>query len=99
MRVAYESYDFRKHPDEDLDYGFNLIDWLTAGETITDIGFEVVPTGIVELHDPVNALTQFATWVRGGEVGDKVRVQCTATTNAATPRIFTRTIGISIVAR
>lgn len=93
------SYNFEKHPDEDLDYGFDLVDWLTGGEVISSVSFVADPSGLLVLHNPVNTGMAFATFVSGGAVGDRVKITCTATTDSTPPRTFVRTDHIAIVRR
>lgn len=87
---------FEKDPIEDLDYGFNLIGWLTAGEVVTDLEVTADPVGLITVHDPVNTGIQVAAWVAGGEPGDRVRVSYKATTDHVPPRVFNRSLTIAV---
>lgn len=90
---------FEKDPLEDLDYGFDLTDELTGGEVVSSLDVSADPDGLVDLHDPVNTGTQVATWIDGGEPGDKIRVSFKATTNHTPPRVFNRSLTINVKRR
>lgn len=87
---------FEKDPDEDLDFGFDLTDWLTDGEIVADLEVQADPVGLVTLHDPVNTGVKTAIWIAGGVSGDRVRVSYKATTDHDPPRVFNRSLFIHI---
>lgn len=90
---------FEKDPDEDLDYGFNLTDWLTGTEKVVGATFTVTPDGIVSLHDAMHTDTEAAVWVRGGTPGQSVTVTGQVTTDNVPPRIFERSVIIHVKER
>lgn len=88
-------FNFIKDPDAELDWQFNLADWLEAGETISsasftaDDGLTISSTG----HDDTVA----TIWVSGGTAGNVYRVTCHFVTSAA--RTDDRSINIRVMER
>jgi hypothetical protein len=87
--------NFEKDPVEDLDYGFDLTDWLQGGEAIASVEISVDIPGVT-LHDLVNQNNMVATWVAGGASGERARIFFKVTTTNVPPRIFNRSLTILI---
>ncbi len=86
---------FLKDPDATLDYKVDWTAWLTDGETITDVSWEV-PEGLtqgVTSGDGVSA----TIWLSGGTLGSRPGVVCHITTTAG--RSDDRTLPFLIIDR
>jgi len=77
--MATQSQTFRKDPHAKLDYGFDWLDWLVSGETITDSTW-TVPTGITKVSDQ-RGDDSVIVWLSGGTAGESYTIACKVTTS------------------
>ena len=64
--------EYFKDPDAVLDYGFNWVDWLETGETISN-SIWTVPTGITE-DSTAYSNTATTIWLSGGTLNTDYEV-------------------------
>lgn len=86
---------WRKDPDATLDYTVNWAPWLTDGDAIDSVAWEV-PAGLT-LVSSSNTTTKATAFLSGGELGERYRVVCRVTTTGG--RIDDRTVQLRIAQR
>ncbi len=86
-----------KAPGENLDYGFDWINWLQSGETITSSSW----TGDTSLTLTNQALigSKGSVYIAGGTLGTVPIVTNTIITNSSPPRTAVRVINLTIKVR
>ena len=82
--------EFEHAPNAKLDYGFNWINWLASGETISSSTWD---TGALSSSSPQNTGVVTSIIVEGGVVGNSYKLVNTITTSVG--RIDIRTITLS----
>jgi hypothetical protein len=88
-------HEFIKDPDAELDYGFDLSDWLATGESLASVVWDV-PTGLTNENEDLTATTA-VVWLSGGTVGNVYQVSCEFTTDDS--RVDERSFRIYVAER
>lgn len=81
-------------PDEKLDYGFDLSEWLEDGDTISNASWDA---GDLTEHAESTTETQTAVMVSGGEKGHVYKPKVTVTT--AEGRVLVRRLALACAER
>jgi hypothetical protein len=84
------SYTNVKDPNETLDYGFNLADWLETGDALASASFSV-ETGLTEVSESTSG-NAAAVMVSGGTASNVYTVKGTLATDDG--RVLVRRIRI-----
>lgn len=102
MKPRRESVEsFNKAPNEVLDYGLDLDSWLGDGQAIVSVAAELDPPASTTftITDVINFGREFAAWVSGGTIGQKVRLILRATTDSTPARVLERSIQLNCIRR
>lgn len=86
---------FVKDPDEALDYGIDVSQWLQDDEVIQSVVWDV-PEGLEKLQE-TNSDTSAVVWLKGGTAGEVYVVEALITTTAG--RILNRSFIIHALER
>lgn len=89
------SYTNLKDPDEQLDYGFDLTDWLEDGVTVASASW-TVGAGLTEVSEATTD-TQTAVMVNGGTATNVYQLKGTVTDSEG--RVLVRRISVYCVER
>jgi hypothetical protein len=84
-----------KDPDETLDFGLDLTDWLEDGDAISSASW-TVPTGMTEVSESTSSPTT-AVMTSGGTAGTTYRLKGTVTTTDG--RVLVRRIAVHCAER
>ena len=88
------SGSFSKDEVSRLDYTFDWTHWLSDGDGISGVEFNV-PEGLQWVTQGFTGKTA-TVWLEGGTEGQTYSVDCIITTRSNPPRIAKRTISLSI---
>jgi hypothetical protein len=85
---------FTKDEVSRLDYTFDWTNWLSSGDGISSVEFNV-PNGLQWVTQGFTGKTA-TVWLQGGTEGETYNVDCIITTTSQPSRIAKRTISVSI---
>jgi len=87
-----------KDPDADLDYTFDMTDWLAeVGDSIASVA--ITTDAPLTQHDESFVGGYVTSWFAGGIAGNTLIGKMTLTTNSVPPRVESRRIHFKILER
>jgi hypothetical protein len=89
--------ELHQTPTDKLDYTIDFTSWLNLVSDVINTVAWTVPPGITQ-SDLSNTSYTATCYLTGGTRGQRYPIDCKITTNAATPRIKTASIAVTIEA-